>query len=39
VRQVAIVPGLLVDPSQAFPNGSGRPMNILDGREAVKELL
>ncbi len=28
-----------VDPSQTFPNGSGRPMYILDEREPVKELL
>jgi len=28
-----------VDPSQTFPNGSGRPMYILDDREPVRELL
>lgn len=28
-----------VDPSQTFPNGSGRPMYIQDDREVVKELL
>ena len=28
-----------IDPSQTFPNGSGRPMYILDDREPVKELL
>jgi hypothetical protein len=28
-----------IDPAQTFPNGSGRPMYILDDREPVKELL
>ncbi len=28
-----------VDPSRTFPNGSGRPVHILDDREPVKELL
>jgi hypothetical protein len=28
-----------IDPSLTFPNGSGRPMYILDDREPVKELL
>ena len=28
-----------VDPSQTFPNGSGRPMYVLDDREVVKELI
>jgi hypothetical protein len=28
-----------IDPSQTFPNGSGRPMYILDDREPVRELL
>jgi hypothetical protein len=28
-----------IDPSQTFPNGSGRPMHILDDRETVSELL
>ncbi len=28
-----------IDPSITFPNGSGRPMYILDEREPVKELL
>ncbi len=28
-----------VDPSQTFPNGSGRPMYILDDREPIRELL
>jgi hypothetical protein len=28
-----------IDPSQTFPNGSGRPMYVLDDREPVKELL
>jgi hypothetical protein len=28
-----------IDPSQTFPNGSGRPMYILDDREPVQELL
>jgi hypothetical protein len=28
-----------IDPSMTFPNGSGRPMYILDDREPVKELL
>ena len=28
-----------IDPSQTFPNGSGRPMYILDDREPVTELL
>jgi hypothetical protein len=28
-----------VDPSMTFPNGAGRPMYVLDEREAVKELL
>jgi len=28
-----------IDPSQTFPNGSGRPMYVLDDRELVKELV
>jgi Protein of unknown function (DUF1501) len=28
-----------IDPSQTFPNGSGRPMHILDDREPISELL
>ena len=28
-----------IDPSMTFPNGSGRPMYILDDREPVTELL
>jgi hypothetical protein len=28
-----------IDPSQTFPNGSGRPMYVLDDRELVKELI
>jgi len=28
-----------IDPSRTFPNGSGRPMYILDDREPVSELL
>ena len=28
-----------IDPSKTFPNGSGRPMYILDDREVVKELV
>jgi hypothetical protein len=28
-----------IDPGQTFPNGSGRPMVILDDREPVQELL
>ncbi len=28
-----------IDPSQTFPNGSGRPMYVLDDREPVSELL
>jgi len=28
-----------IDPSQTFPNGTGRPMYVLDDREPVKELL
>jgi len=28
-----------VDPATTFPNGSGRPMYVLDEREPVKELL
>jgi uncharacterized protein (DUF1501 family) len=28
-----------IDPSMTFPNGSGRPMYILDDREPVKELV
>ena len=28
-----------IDPSMTFPNGSGRPMYILDDREPVSELL
>jgi hypothetical protein len=28
-----------IDPAHTFPNGSGRPMYILDEREPVKELL
>jgi hypothetical protein len=28
-----------IDPSMTFPNGSGRPMYILDDRQPVTELL
>jgi hypothetical protein len=28
-----------IDPARTFPNGSGRPMYILDDREVVKELV
>ena len=28
-----------IDPARTFPNGSGRPMYILDDRDPVKELL
>jgi uncharacterized protein (DUF1501 family) len=28
-----------IDPSQTFPNGSGRPMYVLDDRELVTELV
>ena len=28
-----------IDPSQTFPNGSGRPMYVLDERDLVKELV
>ena len=28
-----------IDPSITFPNGSGRPMYVLDDREPVRELL
>ena len=28
-----------IDPAQTFPNGSGRPMYLLDDREPVTELL
>jgi hypothetical protein len=28
-----------IDPSMTFPNGSGRPMYLLDDREPVQELL
>ncbi len=28
-----------IDPAQTFPNGSGRPMYILDDREPVRELI
>jgi hypothetical protein len=28
-----------IDPATTFPNGSGRPMHVLDEREPVKELL
>ncbi|MEO2090165.1 MAG: DUF1501 domain-containing protein, partial [Gemmataceae bacterium] len=28
-----------IDPSQTFPNGSGRPMYVLDDRDVVKELV
>jgi hypothetical protein len=28
-----------IDPAKTFPNGSGRPMHILDDREPVKELV
>ncbi len=28
-----------IDPAQTFPNGSGRPMHILDDREPIAELL
>ena len=33
------VPAMGIDPSQTFPNGSGRPMYILDDRDPVTELL
>jgi hypothetical protein len=28
-----------IDPARTFPNGSGRPMHILDDREPVRELI
>ena len=28
-----------IDPSMTFPNGSGRPMYVLDDRQPVRELL
>ena len=28
-----------VDPATTFPNGTGRPMSVLDDREPVVELL
>ncbi len=28
-----------IDPAQTFPNGSGRPMYILDDRDPVSELI
>jgi uncharacterized protein (DUF1501 family) len=28
-----------IDPSLTFPNGSGRPMYILDDRQSISELL
>jgi hypothetical protein len=28
-----------IDPARTFPNGSGRPMYLLDEREPVHELL
>jgi hypothetical protein len=28
-----------IDPAKTFPNGSGRPMYILDDREPVSELI
>jgi len=28
-----------IDPAQTFPNGSGRPMSILDDREQSQKLL
>ena len=28
-----------IDPAMTFPNGSGRPMYILDDRDPVKELV
>jgi hypothetical protein len=34
-----IYQALGIDPSQTFPNGSGRPMYILDDRDPVSELL
>jgi uncharacterized protein (DUF1501 family) len=34
-----IYQALGIDPSKTFPNGSGRPMYILDDREPVSELL
>jgi hypothetical protein len=34
-----IYQALGIDPAQTFPNGSGRPMAILDDREPVRELL
>jgi hypothetical protein len=30
---------IAIDPSQTFPNGSGRPMYVLDDREPVRELV
>ena len=36
VRAKELIPSF---PSLTFPNGSGRPMYILDDREAVRELL
>ena len=28
-----------IDPSMTFPNGTGRPMYVLDDREPIQELL
>jgi len=28
-----------IDPATTFPNGTGRPMSLLDDREPVAELL
>jgi hypothetical protein len=35
----AMYHALGIDPSMTFPNGSGRPMYILDDREPVRELI
>ena len=34
-----IYQALGIDPSQTFPNNTGRPMYILDEREPIRELL
>jgi hypothetical protein len=28
-----------IDPAMTFPNGSGRPVHLLDDREPIRELL
>ena len=38
-EQLSRLTGMGIDPAMTFPNGSGRPMYVLDERELVNELL